>query len=276
MKSSKHPEENLLSSIERLAIGRHPQRPKALDVIHHVFDRFEEIHGDRLFGDDHAMITGFAYIDGQKCIVIAQEKGTDTESRVFRNFGMPYPEGYRKALRVMKIAEKFELPIVTLIDTPGAFPCLEAEERGQGWAIAENLKQMSGLKTPSIALILGEGCSGGALGIGVCDRIVMCQHAYYSVISPEGCASILWKDGQKKDLAAKALKLHPEDLEKLDIIDAIIEEPVGGAHHDVHLFYSRIKTALLEHLESLKYESTENLLVNRYEKYRKIGKYLEL
>ncbi len=270
-----------LTPIERLSICRHPKRPRSLDYIHSMFDAFEEIHGDRLYRDDHAIITGFAKLGEKKFVVVAQEKGCDTESRLFRNFGMPYPEGYRKAMRVMKLAEKFHLPIISLIDTPGAFAGLEAEERGQGWAIANNLLDMSRLKTPTISLLIGEGCSGGALGIGVSDKILMLEHAYYSVISPEACTSILWKDGtaeellQAKDLVVKALKLYPEDLKKLDIIDRIIKEPLGGAHYDTQEMYVKVREAILETLTSLETKSIEDLLEERYQKYRKIGKFLE-
>lgn len=264
-----------LSSLERIAICRHPDRPKSLDYIRHVFDEFEEIHGDRLYRDDHAIIAGFGKIGDQKFVVVAQEKGSDTESRLFRNFGMPYPEGYRKAMRVMRLAEKFQLPVITLIDTPGAFPGLEAEERGQGWAIAQNLLEMSRLKTPIIALLIGEGCSGGALGIGVSDEILMLEHAYYSVISPEGCASILWKDPAAKDLAAKALKLHPEDLLELNIIDLMIKEPLGGAHYGPKEVYEKVKEMLLKRIKPLLGKSIEQLLEDRYQKYRKIGKFFE-
>lgn len=270
-----------LTPIERLSICRHPKRPRSLDYIRSMFDAFEEIHGDRLYRDDHAIITGFAKLGEQKFVVVAQEKGCDTESRLFRNFGMPYPEGYRKAMRVMKLAEKFHLPVISLIDTPGAFAGLEAEERGQGWAIANNLLDMSRLKTPTISLLIGEGCSGGALGIGVSDKILMLEHAYYSVISPEACTSILWKDGtpeelaQAKDLVVKALKLYPEDLKKLDIIDTIIKEPLGGAHYDTKEVYAKVREAILETLASLETKSIEDLLEERYQKYRKIGKFLE-
>lgn len=264
-----------LSSLERISICRHPDRPKSLDYIRNVFDEFEEIHGDRLHRDDHAIITGFAKIGDQKFVVIAQEKGSDTESRLFRNFGMPYPEGYRKAMRVMRLAEKFQIPVITLIDTPGAFPGLEAEERGQGWAIAENLFGMSRLKTPIIALLIGEGCSGGALGIGVSDEILMLEHAYYSVISPEGCASILWKEASAKDLAAKALKLHPEDLLELNIIDLMIKEPLGGAHYNPKEIYEKVKETLLKRITPLLSKGLEDLLEERYQKYRKIGRFFE-
>jgi acetyl-CoA carboxylase carboxyl transferase subunit alpha len=265
---------NTLSSLERIAICRHPDRPKALDYIRNMCDEFEEIHGDRLYREDHAMITGFARLGTQRFAIIAQEKGSDTESRIYRNFGMPYPEGYRKAMRVMRLAEKFQIPVVTFIDTPGAFPGLEAEERGQGWAIAQNLIDMARLRTPIIALLIGEGCSGGALGIGVGDEIIMLEHAYYSVISPEGCASILWKDAGAKDLAAQALKLHPEDLMKLDIADAMIKEPLGGAHYQPKEVYVSVKETLLRRVVPLLSQPIETLLEKRYQKYRKMGRFL--
>jgi len=266
---------NTLSSLERIAICRHPERPKALEYIRHVFDVFEEIHGDRLYREDHAIIAGLAQVGDQKFVVIAQEKGSDTESRLYRNFGMPYPEGYRKAMRAMRLAEKFQIPVVTLIDTPGAFPGLEAEERGQGWAIAQNLIDMARLNTPIISFLIGEGCSGGALGIGVSDEIVMLEHAYYSVISPEGCASILWKDAVAKDLAAQALKLHPEDLIELNIVDEMIKEPLGGAHYDPKEVYAKVREMLIRRVKPLMKKSKEELLEERYQKYRKIGKFVE-
>ena len=264
-----------LSAAERIAICRHHDRPKAYDYLKNIFEDFTEIHGDRLFRDDHAILTGFGKIGDIKCVVISQEKGSDTESRLYRNFGMPYPEGYRKALRAMKLAEKFHLPVVTLIDTPGAYPGLEAEERGQGWAIAFNLREMASLKTPILSVVIGEGCSGGALGIGVSDKILMLEHSYYSVISPEGCASILWKDAALKDTAAVALKLHVEDLMELDIVDEKIDEPLGGAHHDPKTTYVTVKEAIVNNLRELSTLAQDELLETRYQKYRKIGKYLE-
>lgn len=260
-----------LSPIDRVAICRHPQRPKSLDYIQHVFHSFVELHGDRLFREDASILCGIGYLDKQPCAIIAQEKGESTEERIKRNFGMTYPEGYRKALRVMKLAAKFGLPVISLIDTPGAYPGLEAEERGQGWAIANNLKEMASLKTPSIALLIGEGCSGGALGIGVCDRILMLEHAYYSVISPEGCASILWKDAAAKNLAAKQLKLNAEHLIELGIVDKMIKEPQGGAHYDPKSVFALVKKELLQELVCLTQEPLESLLEKRYRKYRNIG-----
>ena len=215
---------------DRVAICRHPQRPHAIDYIQNCVEEFIELFGDRTFHDDHAIIAGLGKINGQKFMIIGQEKGKDTESRLYRNFGMPHPEGYRKAMRCMRLAAKFDLPVLCLLDTPGAYPGLTAEERGQGWAIAQNLWEMARLPTPILVLVIGEGCSGGALGIGIGDVIGMLEHSYYSVISPEGCASILWKDPSKNGVAAAAIKMHVEDLLKLEIVDHMIAEPLGGAH----------------------------------------------
>lgn len=260
-----------LSAWERVAICRHPSRPRAKDFIQNLCEDFVEIHGDRLYRDDHAIITGFGTIGEQKFVIVAQEKGCDTESRLYRNFGMPYPEGYRKAMRAMRLAEKFNLPVLSIIDTPGAFPGLEAEERGQGWAIANNLLEMARLKTPLISVVIGEGCSGGALGIGVTDRILMLEHAYYSVISPEGCASILWKDAAQNATAAETLKLHVEDLMEFGIVDGMIEEPMGGAHHDPSSVYEGVKKSVLENLDQLLRLEFDELIEERYQKYRKMG-----
>lgn len=262
-----------LSPWERVAICRHPQRPKTIDYIRHLCEEFQELAGDRLFRDDPAMICGFAKISGTRWMIIGQEKGCDTESRVKRNFGMPHPEGYRKARRCMKLAAKFKLPILSLVDTPGAYPGLAAEERGQGWAIAENLWEMSQLPTPIIVILIGEGCSGGALGIGIGDRIAMLQHSYYSVISPEGCASILWKDANKNEEAAAALKMQAEDLLSLGIIDTIIEEPLGGAHQDANAMYNIMKRFIKNQWETIQDIPVDQLLKNRYEKFRKMGQF---
>lgn len=262
-----------LTPWQRVMISRHPQRPRSVDYIKAITEDFVELHGDRTYRDDQSIIAGLCKIDGVKFMIIAQEKGCDTQSRLKRNFGMPHPEGYRKALRCMKLAAKFHLPILTLVDTPGAFAGLAAEERGQGWAIAKNLMEMASLPTPIIVLLIGEGCSGGALGIGIGDRIGMLQHAYYSVISPEGCASILWKDSDKKEVAAKALKMHAEDLTTLDIIDTIIKEPQGGAHYDPDFVYQGAKDFILKAYHQLKTSPSEKLLKQRYEKFRKIGKF---
>lgn len=262
-----------LTPWQRIEISRHPDRPRSVDYIKNLCEEFSEIHGDRNFRDDQAIICGFCTIGGEKFMLIAQEKGCDTESRLERNFGMPHPEGYRKALRCMKLAAKFGLPVLTLLDTPGAFAGLAAEERGQGWAIANNLLEMSKLPTPIIVLLIGEGCSGGALGIGVGDRVVMLEHSYYSVISPEGCASILWKDSNKKETAAGVLKLHAEYLKPLGVIDAIIDEPQGGAHHNPEQIYRDVKKYLSSTLKQLSKLSTKDLLEQRYQKFRKIGKF---
>ena len=262
-----------LSPWERVGICRHPQRPKAIDYIKNLCEEFTELSGDRLFRDDPAIICGLAKIGGVKFMVIAQEKGCDTESRLKRNFGMPHPEGYRKAMRCMRLAAKFNLPILSLVDTPGAYPGLTAEERGQGWAIANNLWEMARLPTPVLILLIGEGCSGGALGIGIGDNVAMLQHAYYSVISPEGCASILWKDAGKNSTAARALKMHAEDLLEMEIIDEIIEEPLGGAHHDPAAVYEGVKKYVLDQWNVLKAIPIDILLEERYQKFRKMGKF---
>jgi acetyl-CoA carboxylase carboxyl transferase subunit alpha len=242
-----------------------------VDYLAALCEEFTELFGDRLFRNDPAIIGGLARIGGKKFVIIAQEKGCDTESRLKRNFGMPHPEGYRKALRLMKLAEKFSLPVLCLIDTPGAYPGLAAEERGQGLAIATNLLEMADLKTPIIAVLIGEGCSGGALGIGVADVIGMLEHSYYSVISPEGCASILWKETKMSARAAEMLKIHAEELLAGGIIDEIIEEPLGGAHNDPTFIYSRVKQFILEQRKLLSKYSTADLLEMRYQKFRRMG-----
>jgi acetyl-CoA carboxylase carboxyl transferase subunit alpha len=263
-----------LSPWERVAICRHPQRPKALDYIKNICEDFTEISGDRLYADDKAIVAGFAKIAGIKFMLVAQEKGSDTASRIERNFGMPHPEGYRKAMRCMRLAAKFKLPVLALLDTPGAYPGLAAEERGQGWAIASNLWEMARLQTPIIVLVIGEGCSGGALGMGVGDTIAMLEHSYYSVISPEGCASILWKDTSKNEVAAKTLKMHAEDLANLGVIDEIIAEPLGGAHHNTPDVYSSVKEFVARQWHSLKNIPLEDLLEKRYLKFRAMGKFI--
>jgi acetyl-CoA carboxylase carboxyl transferase subunit alpha len=264
-----------LSSWERVLIARHPKRPRTIDYVRGITDNFVELFGDRTYGDDPSIIAGFATIDGQKCVLIGQEKGNDTETRIQRNFGMCNPEGFRKALRVMKIAEKFRLPIFSLIDTPGANPQLEAEERGQGWAIAHNLREMSALTTPIIVLIIGEGCSGGALGIGIGDMVGILEHSYYTVISPEGCASILWKDTNKKQQAASVLKLNAEHLLELGIVDEVLAEPLGGAHHDVQAVFSSVKGFFVEKFHMLKRIRPDLLVEQRYNKFRVIGRFLD-
>ncbi|WP_420420985.1 acetyl-CoA carboxylase carboxyltransferase subunit alpha [Simkania sp.] len=260
-----------LSPWERVMICRHAQRPRSVDYIKNLCESFTEIFGDRLFRDDHSIVTGLAVIGGKKFVIIAQEKGCDTDSRLFRNFGMPHPEGYRKALRAMKLAEKFHLPVLSFLDTPGAYPGLTAEERGQGVAIATNLLEMARLQTPVIIVLIGEGCSGGALGMGVGDVIGMLEHAYYSVISPEGCASILWHDAAKNETAAEALKMHAEDLLEFGVIDKIIEEPQGGAHHDPKVVYENVKKFVLKEREKLSKVPLDELLESRYQKFRKMG-----
>lgn len=264
-----------LTPWQRVAICRHPGRPHSSDYIKKMSSQFTELAGDRNFGDDPSIIGGLATIGGMKCVIIGQEKGFDTESRVKRNFGMLNPEGFRKALRLMKMAEKFNLPVISLLDTPGANPRLEAEERGQGWAIAYNLREMARLKTPIIVIVIGEGCSGGALGMGVGDVVGMLEHAYYSVISPEGCASILWKDADKKGEAAQALKLNSEYLLKMGIVDAIINEPLGGAHHNPDQAIENVKKFVIEQWHILKMLSTDLLLEQRYLKFRQMGIYSE-
>ena len=256
-------------------LARHPERPYTLDYINLMTEDFIELHGDRHFGDDKALVGGFAKFDKQTVMFIGQQKGRDTKSNLYRNFGMMNPEGYRKALRLMKLAEKFNKPVITLIDTPGAYPGIEAEERGQAEAIAKNLLEMSRLQVPIIIVIIGEGASGGALGIGIGDRVLMLKYCWYSVISPESCSSILWRSWDFKEQAADALKLTVNDLINLGIIDRIIEEPVGGAHRN-HLEAANIlKSALLEELETVSKLKKDNLLDNRIKKFGEMGFYKE-
>ena len=265
-----------LTPWQRVLICRHPARPHAVDFIRSMFEKFVELAGDRCYRDDHSMVGGLAVIGGIKCVVIGQEKGHDTESRVFRNFGMLSPEGFRKALRLMRLAEKFHLPIISLLDTPGAYPGLKAEERGQGWAIAQNLRDMMRIQTPIVVVVIGEGCSGGALGMGVGDVVAMLEHAYYSVISPEGCASILWKDSSKNVEAATRLKLNAENLMEYKIIDAIIEEPLGGAHQDPQVTFRNVKHFIGEQLNMLGHIPPTHLLEQRYLKFRRMGQLKKL
>lgn len=264
-----------LTPWQRVLICRHASRPHTIDYIKSLCDSFHELHGDRTFRDDPAIIGGLAVIGGIRCVVIGQEKGNDTESRIHRNFGMLSPEGYRKALRLMQLAEKFQLPLLSLLDTPGAYPGLEAEERGQGRAIALNLLEMSQIAVPIIVLVIGEGCSGGALGMGVGDIIAMLEHSYYSVISPESCASILWKDPKRNVEAATSLKLNSEDLLSLGIIDHIIKEPLGGAHHDPKAMYASVKDFILEQWQILRKIPVDVLLEQRYLKFRKMGRFAD-
>lgn len=264
-----------LTRWQRVQLARHPERPYTLDYIYLMTDDFVELHGDRLYGDDKAIIGGFAKIDDQKVMIIGHQKGRDTKSNVYRNFGMANPEGYRKALRLMKMAEKFNTPVVTLIDTPGAYPGLEAEQNGQAEAIAKNLLEMSRLKVPVIVVIIGEGASGGALGIGVGDRILMLENTWYSVISPESCSSILWRTWEYKEQAAEALKLTAEDLLELKIIDRIVTEPLGGAHKDHKLMAVTLKEILKEELEIQLKIKPDKLVNNRLEKFGKMGVFVE-
>lgn len=260
-----------LSAWDRVQICRHNERPRSVDYIKNMCEEFVELCGDRTFRDDQAVVGGLAKIGDVKFVVIGQEKGCDTKSRLHHNFGMLHPEGFRKALRIAQLGEKFGLPVLFLLDTPGAYPALAAEERGQGWAIALNLRELSRLKTPIIVMVIGEGCSGGALGMGVGDVIGMLEHSYYSVISPEACASILWKDTAKKTLAADILKMHAESLLEFDVIDEIIKEPVGGAHHAPSEVYASVKRFVLKEWERLHTYSKEELLEQRYRKFRNMG-----
>tara|TARA_R110002073_G_scaffold60620_8_gene152489 strand:- start:2897 stop:3892 length:996 start_codon:yes stop_codon:yes gene_type:complete len=260
-----------LSPWDQVNVARHPDRPVTSDYVAHLFDDFMELHGDKVFGDDAAILTGFATLQGRRFLFVGHRKGRTTKERVETNFGCAHPEGYRKALRKMKLAEKLGLPIVTFINTPGAYPGIAAEERGQAAAIAENILQMFSLRTPIIAVVIGEGGSGGALGIGVGDRVLMMQYAYYSVISPEGCAAILWKDGARTPEAAEALKLTASTLSELNLIDGVIAEPLGGAHRDRELTLRNMGRALMDHLDELGAIPLDELLVQRREKFRRIG-----
>jgi acetyl-CoA carboxylase carboxyl transferase subunit alpha len=260
-----------LSPWQKVQIARHPQRPYTLDYINMLMTDFIEIHGDRLFSDDKAIITGFARFNKKKVVVIGHQKGRDTKENLKRNFGCAHPEGYRKALRVMRLAEEFGLPVIIFIDTPGAYPGIGAEERGQSQAIATNLREMSLVATPIISIVIGEGGSGGALGVGVADRVYILENSYYSVISPEGCAAILWKDGSKAPEAAKVLKLTGEDLVGLKVIDGIIPEPLGGAHRNPEKVAENLKEAIEKGLNELLDFSKEEILKSRYKKFRNMG-----
>ncbi len=264
-----------LTDWQRVQIARHPNRPYTLDYIHLMTSEFVELHGDRLFADDLALVGGFAKLNGHKIMIMGHQKGRDTKDNIRRNFGCAHPEGYRKAIRLMHMAEKFGLPIVVLIDTPGAYPGVGAEERGQAQAIAENLMEMSQLKTPVIATIIGEGGSGGALGVGVADRVLILQNAYYSVISPEGCASILWRSSTKAPEAANALKLTGEHLLKFGIVDEVVAEPQGGAHRDPEFVANQLKKSILKNIKELSSLSSQELLDQRYEKFRRIGHFAQ-
>ena len=264
-----------LSRWQTAQIARHINRPFTMDYLNLIFTEFVELHGDRNFGDDHAIVGGLARLEGEPVMVIGHQKGRDTKEKVFRNFGMPNPEGYRKALRLMEMAERFKLPIITFVDTPGAFPGIGAEERGQAEAIARNLREMSSLTVPIIVVITGEGGSGGALAIAVGDRILMLQYAVYAVISPEGCAAILWSDGTKGEQAAESLKLTAKDIKELEVIDEIVKEPLGGAHRDHKVMAETLKEALLRNLKELMQIPADKLLQQRYDKFRKMSRFIE-
>ena len=264
-----------LTSWERVQLARHPNRPYSLDYIKYFSPDFIELHGDRHFMDDPAVVTGFGYLGGKKIAWVGQQKGRSTKENLKRNFGMMRPEGYRKALRIMRLAEKFNLPIVTFIDTMGAYPGIGAEERGQGEAIARNLIEMSSIEVPIIGAVIGEGASGGALGIGLCDWFLMMENTWYSVISPEGCASILYHDASKAESAAESLKLIPNDLRKLGICDDVVSEPEGGAHRNFEKSAKSLETAILNGLEKFSKHTPDQLMENRIEKYNKLGYFKE-
>jgi acetyl-CoA carboxylase carboxyl transferase subunit alpha len=264
-----------LTPWQRTHLSRHIDRPHTLDYIHLIFDDFVELHGDRGFMDDPAIVVGFARLDGEAVAVVGHQKGRDVKDMGYRNFGMSHPEGYRKALRIMEMAARFKKPIITMIDTPGAYPGVGAEERGQAEAIARNLREMASFPVPIVVVVIGEGGSGGALAIGVGDKILMLENAIYSVISPEGCAAILWRDGTKGALAAEALKMTATDLLSLGIIDEIIPEPVGGAHRDYQEVAAQVKAALVRHLGTLKDVPEEKLVADRYKHFRRMGAFLE-
>lgn len=264
-----------LTPWQKVQIARHPKRPYALDYIGTICEGFNELHGDRQYNDDRAIIGGTGFFNGDAVVIIAQQKGRDPKERIARNFGMPQPEGYRKALRLARMAEKFRLPLLTFIDTPGAYPGVESEARHVSEAIAVNLREFAMLRTPSISIVVGEGGSGGALGIGVTDRVLMFENSYYSVITPEGCAAILWKDGAKAPMAAEALKVSADHLEQLGVIDEIIPEPTGGAHNDLVQAASALKYVLQKHLNDLRALDDDKLLETRYERYRHLGVYEE-
>lgn len=254
-------------------ISRHPQRPYTSDYIEHIFTNFQELHGDRAFADDPAIIGGLADFEGEPVMVVGQQKGRDTKERQYRNFGMPRPEGYRKALRLFRLAEKFNLPLITLIDTPGAYPGIGAEERGQSEAIAKNLYAMTELKTPSIGVVIGEGGSGGALALGVVDHLIMLQYSTYSVISPEGCASILYKDAKKADIAAQSLGITADHLKKVGLADEVVPEPLGGAHRNKEAMMESVRQSLIKQLSRLKKQPIDILLSTRYQRLMSYGEF---
>jgi acetyl-CoA carboxylase carboxyl transferase subunit alpha len=264
-----------LTPWQKVQIARHPKRPYALDYVNAICEDFQELHGDRQYKDDQALIGGTAFFNGEAVMIVAQQKGRDPKERILRNFGMPQPEGYRKALRLMKMAEKFRLPVLTFIDTPGAFPGVESEARHVSEAIAVNLREMAMLNTPTLSVVVGEGGSGGALGIGVTDRVLIFENSYYSVISPEGCAAILWKDSAAAPKAAEALKVSADHLERLGVVDEVIPEPLGGAHNDPAQAANALKYVLQKHLNDLRSLGVDKLVDHRYERYRHLGVFEE-
>jgi acetyl-CoA carboxylase carboxyl transferase subunit alpha len=264
-----------LSDWQISQLSRHPGRPYTLDYVEHIFTDFHELHGDRAFADDPAIICGLARLDGQPVMVIGHQKGRDTKEKIYRNFGMPRPEGYRKALRMMKMAERFKMPVICLIDTPGAYPGIGAEERGQSEAIARNLFEMAKLKTPIICTIIGEGGSGGALAIGVGDRLIMLEYSTYSVISPEGCASILWKSPDKTQMAAEAMGITSDRIREQGFLDEVVREPLGGGHRNYKVITANLKDALLRHMNELKQQPMETLLERRYQRIMDFGVFEE-
>ena len=265
-----------LTPWQRVQLARHPKRPYTLDYVEKIMDDFIELHGDRLFSDDKALIGGLATLEGTRVMLVGHQKGKDTNENLMRNFGSAHPEGYRKAIRLMQMADKFRLPVLCFVDTPGAYPGVGAEERGQAQAIALNLREMARITVPIVVVVIGEGGSGGALGIGVGDRILVLENAYYSVISPEGCAAILWKDRAKAPEAAACLKLTAKDLLRLKLIDELVKEPMGGAHRDPDTAATTLKAALKKHLKELKALSKKQLLTGRQEKFRKMGVFTEV
>jgi acetyl-CoA carboxylase carboxyl transferase subunit alpha len=266
-------EEARADAWRRVQLARHPKRPHTLDYIPRIFTDFREMHGDRLFGDDPAIVCGSAFLGGRAVMIVGEQKGRDTKEKLYRNFGMPKPEGYRKALRVMQMASKFGRPIVTLLDTPGAYPGIDAEERGQAEAIARNLREMARLAVPVVAVCIGEGGSGGALALGVANRVLMMENAIYSVISPESCAAIIWRDSTKAELAAAALKLTAEELLRLGLIDGVVGEPAGGAHEDMDGAARSLGDSLEKALEGLSKLGPDQLVEQRYTKFRHMGNF---
>jgi len=265
-----------LTAWQRVQLSRHPKRPYSLDYIGLIFTDFEELHGDRRFREDAAIVGGPAFLDGKPVMVIGQQKGRNTKDNLKRNFGCPHPEGYRKAMRLMEMAEKFSMPVITLIDTPGAYPGIGAEERHVAEAIAVNIRDMSALKVPIVTIVIGEGGSGGALGMAVADEVMIMENSYYSVISPEGCAAILWKDRAAAPKAADALRFSPKHLKAFNVVDRIIKEPVGGAHRDHEVAASALKKAIVDSLSKLEKKSQKNLLDDRYNKFRNLGVFSEV